>query len=353
MSKESSSSTDIIRVLIVDDSFFMRKVIGDILRSNPRMEIVGEAQDGVEALEKIALLRPNVVTLDIEMPRMDGLEALRTIVSKQYHPSVVMVSGYTQEGSAVTQECLALGAVDFIGKPSGSFSLDLDTVQDILLAKVIAAAAADTSKTLERTSAPSKSWKYAKTNGIVLIGASTGGPAALEAILPELPASFPYPVVVAQHLPRPFTASFIARLQKTCQMDVALAEDGAALAAGTIYIAPGGTTTTLTAGLKTPVLMVRPNTADIETPPISKLMESAVSLYGDATIGIILTGMGTDGSSGMKQIKAAGGVTLVQDKATSAVYGMGRAVVEKKLADQVVPLNHMIRALSKVVAGHG
>jgi two-component system chemotaxis response regulator CheB len=338
-----------IRVLVVDDSFFMRKVIRDMLVQHPDIEVVGEASDGKEALEKISALHPTVVTLDIEMPRMNGIEALRDIVAVPGHPSVVMVSGYPQEGQAMTLECLSLGAADFVVKPSGSFSLDMDKVKDILLTKVVAAATADTSKIRGREPSPPGNWKYAKHGGVVIIGASTGGPAALEGLLPELPANFPYSIVVAQHLPKEFTDLFIGRLQSTCALIVTRAENGLSLDPGTIYIAAGGTNTTISKPAGKAVFVVETNTVDIETPSISKLMASAAEVYSEKTIGVVLTGMGSDGLLGMDRIKQAGGTTLVQDEATSAVYGMGREVVENGLADYVTSLDALTKKINELL----
>jgi two-component system chemotaxis response regulator CheB len=341
-----------ISVLIVDDSFFMRKVIGDILRGEPDIEVVGEASNGAEALEKIAELQPRVVTLDLEMPILNGLEALRSIVKMPRPPAVVIVSGYVEEGAAVTLECLALGAVDFVLKPQGSFSIDLEGVKELLITKVRAAAEAGPSK-LHTPSAPAeRDWRYKAGGGVMVIGASTGGPPALEALLSQFPDSFPYPIVVAQHLPKSFAASFADRLRRRCQLDVTRAEQDTKLKPGTIYIAVGGTTTTIRRESDELSFDVHKNNHDIETPRISQLMISAAEACGDKTVGVILTGMGRDGLDGMEQIKKAGGKTVVQDEATSAVYGMGREVVQKGLADAVVPLGQIAKTVNQELS-HG
>lgn len=336
-----------ISVLIVDDSFFMRKVIGDILRGVADIEVVGEASNGAEALEKIAQLQPRVVTLDLEMPILDGLEALRSIVKLAHPPGVVIVSGYVEEGAAVTLECLALGAVDFVLKPQGSFSTDLDGVKDLLIAKVKAAAEAGSTKLHTPPALPDQAWRYKAGGGVLVIGASTGGPPALEALLAQFPDSFPYPIVVAQHLPRAFAASFADRLRRRCQLGVARAEQDTSLRAGTIYIAVGGTTTTIKREGDRLAFDVRKNNRDIETPRISQLMVSAANACHDKTIGVILTGMGRDGLDGMEQIKQAGGKTIVQDEATSAIYGMGREVVRAGLADAILPLGEIADAVNQ------
>jgi len=343
-----------IAVLIVDDSFFMRRVIGDILRADPDIEIVGEAADGVEALEKIAHLHPNVVTLDIEMPEMNGVETLRHIVARDERPAVVMVSGFAPEGAEITLECLRLGAVDFVAKPSGSFSLDMSKVAEELRRKVEAAAAAnlqakDAAKESASKSPVPHEPHYHKESGVVIIGSSTGGPAALESILPMLPANFPYAVAVAQHLPSEFTDSFLGRLKKTCQLPVERAEDDVPLKPGTLYIVAGGTTTTITERDNRRVFAVVTNTVDIQTPSVDELMASAAAVYGNKTIGVILTGMGSDGLLGMGRIKQAGGATIVQDEASSVVYGMGKEVVEGGLADHIVPLSQVINKVNELL----
>jgi two-component system chemotaxis response regulator CheB len=335
-----------IRVLIVDDSLFMRKMIGDILQADPNIEVIGEAANGAEALREIEKLHPTVVTLDIEMPEMDGLVALQAIMGQPTHPPVVMVSGYVPEGTDIVLECLRLGAADFVPKPSGSFSIDMDKVATILRQKVVAAAGIDIPQVALPEPAPAQVAHYDKAGGVVIIGASTGGPAALEVILPSLPSTFPYPVVVAQHLPKEFTELFKNRLQKTCQLPVIVAQDAMKLSAGTIYIVAGDTTTTVTAQAGRPVFKVTANTVDIQTPSIDEVMITGAGIYGSKTIGVILTGMGADGSEGMACIKKNGGTTIAQDKASSIVYGMNKEVAVRGLADHIVPLQDVVPTLS-------
>jgi two-component system chemotaxis response regulator CheB len=335
-----------IRVLIVDDSFFMRKMIGDILQADPDIEVAGEAANGIEALKSIEDLHPTVVTMDIEMPEMDGLETLHAVVAQPSHPPVVMVSGYTPQGVDMVLECLRLGAADFVAKPSGSFSTDMDKVATLLRQKVKAAASVDIPQPAPPESASAQEVHYGKTGGVVIIGASTGGPAALEAILPGLPSNFPYPVVVAQHLPKEFTASFKNRLQKACQLRVIVAEDAMRLSAGAIYIASGDTTTTIGGQQDEPIFKVITNTADIQTPSIDDVMATAAAVYGAKTVGVILTGMGNDGSEGAARIKQEGGATIAQDKASSIVYGMNKEVAARGLADHIVSLRDVVGTLN-------
>jgi len=328
----------------------MRKVIGDILRSDPAIEVAGEAANGAEAIRQNAKLRPQVVTLDVEMPVMSGLKALKALVDSPHHPSVVMVSSYVQTGAEITLQCLAMGAADFVLKPFGSLSLDMEQVKDTLIKKVKDAAAVDATKVRTAIPLASKIWQYSKAGGVMVIGASTGGPAALEVLLPTFPKNFPYPVIVAQHLPKEFAVSLANRLDKQCQLRVVRAEQDMPLTPGTIYIAPGGAATTIHQTAAQPTLDVQIDVQNLETPSINLLMKSAARVYGQQAVGIILTGMGKDGAEGMADIKQAGGYTIVQDEPTSAVFGMGGEAVAHGAADAILPLGHILERASEQLA---
>lgn len=327
-----------IKVLIVDDSFFMRKVISDILTSDPDIVVVGQASDGLEALDRIGELHPDVVTLDIMMPKLSGFSALERIMAIERPPAVLMVSAYTKEDAEITLNCLAMGAVDFVLKPSESAAHELDKVATELLAKVKVAAKVSPAHLAAATPGP---LPHAKKYGIVVIGSSTGGPVALELLLPLLPKNLSCPVLVAQHLPAQFVNSLTDRLAKRCKLLVETAVDGDKLSPGTIYFAPGGANTEVVrSNTGQMMLSVAPST-EILTPSVDKLMISAAKMYPGATLGIILTGMGEDGLEGMKAIKEAGGHTIVQDEESSVVFGMGRTVAEHGLADNLVPLGQI------------
>jgi two-component system, chemotaxis family, protein-glutamate methylesterase/glutaminase len=339
-----------IRILVVDDSLFMRKVITDILQSDPGLEVVGDASDGARALQKIEELRPQVVTLDYEMPHLDGLQTLKKIVEKPTHPAVIIVSGYVEQGADVTLRFLEAGALDFVLKPSGTLSLDMAKVKDELIEKVKIAAQVDPRKHVVRVrGVANRKLGFTKQEGVVVVGASTGGPAALQVLLPQFPAHFPLPIVVAQHLPRLFATSFTTRLGAECLLKVVEAEDGMPLVPGVIYVVPGGTDTTITRAPDQAVFSVQDNTVDIETPSVTALMSSAAAVYGSDTIGVILTGMGKDGAVGMEAIKGQGGKTLVQDESTSVVFGMGREVVERGFADDIVPLDAIVEKIGQIL----
>lgn len=342
-----------IRVLIVDNSFFMRRVISDMLSTDSEIEVVGEAVDGIDALKKIDTFAPDVVTLDLHMPTMDGMETLNRIMKKESPPAVIMVSGYTHEGATVTLQCLNAGAVDFILKPSGEISLDMQKVKEAMIYKIKVASATETAKVknLGKNAQYSASSSHPSQNrafGVVVIGSSTGGPVALENILPQFPQNYPYPILIAQHLPAKFTKSFALRLAKICLLSVHEARDGEIVTPGTMYIAPGQADTMVVKKENGQIeLAVRENEKDILTPSVNKLMQSAASVYQEDTIGIILTGMGSDGLLGSRAIKEAGGKTYVQDAQSSVVYGMGKEVVDAGLADNVLTLSQIVPTVIK------
>lgn len=344
------------RVLIVDDSAFMRKVISDMIEQDPALEVIGTARDGLDALEKINRLRPDVVTLDVEMPRKDGLETLKEIMRSQPVP-VVMLSSMTQSGAKATIDALALGAVDFVAKPSGPISLDIEQVHDELIRKVKAAALARIHPVPARQSQKQLKPRFhhpAVTSGgpktIVAIGASTGGPRALEAVIRQFPPDLPAGVLIVQHMPAGFTRSMAERLDQISDVRVKEAEEGDRIKAGVVYIAPGDYHMVVS---KDGVIHVE-QTAPVNyvRPSVDVTLSSLPPVYSDQLVGVILTGMGKDGAAGMAKIKAGGGVTIVQDERTSTIYSMPRAVVENGDADFVLPLDRIgdaaVRAVKKL-----
>jgi two-component system chemotaxis response regulator CheB len=357
---ERSDTVAKIRVLVVDDSFFMRKVIADILQADPDITVVGQAEDGPSALNQIAELHPDVVTLDLIMPGMDGLAVLKQLMQAPDHPGVLMVSAYTHEEADVTLECLSAGAVDFVLKPSESVAWALNSVAAELQTKVRSAAgskakpsphpatAASAARARDRGTAARPSSRDAVGRAAIVIGASTGGPAALEQLLPQLPADLPFTVFVAQHLPSGFVESLVRRLNNISALAVAAGHEDEQVIPATIYFAPGDGDMSLVRDPGGAVTLHLEPSANILTPSVDRLMVSAAELYGAGTVGVILTGMGQDGLAGARAIKAAGGTILVQDEASSVVFGMGKAVTEQGLADQVVPLTQLPTALSRL-----
>lgn len=353
--------TNKIRVLVVDDSALMRLMISDILNSDEEIKVVATARDGEDGIKKVTELRPDVVTLDIEMPRLDGLHALGYIMSEIPTP-VVMISAYTQKGSEATFRALEYGAVDFVSKPSGPISGDIRAIGDELIAKVKMAASVDLNnlgfirpKKISEKHIKHKPGKIVPGVGVVAIGASTGGPRALEKILPQLDPDIPAGLLVVQHMPKGFTETFAARLDRESKIDIREAKAGDKIEQGKALIAPGDyhmsimietTGNNMAGGVISlnqdpPVHGLRPT--------VDTMMLSAAEAYGNEIVGVLLTGMGSDGAKGMKAIKENKGRTIAQDKDTCVVYGMPRAAVEAGIVDKVVPLDKMAEEIMKML----
>ena len=332
-----------IRVLVVDDSALMRKLIPAILARDSSIEVVGTAMDGAFALKKIEELKPDVVTLDLEMPRMDGMETLRLIMRRTPLP-VILFSTHSKEGGYATFKALAMGAVDFLAKPKDASS-HLDEIADQLIAKIKVAKRAVGRKlppaVIEETSAPKKATRAAlPPRRVIAIGISTGGPNALQFVLSQIPADFQSAIVIVQHMPEGFTEMFAKRLDECCALEVHEARSGDLLLAGRVLICPGnrhmmvrrmprGDMVILSDG--PPVNGHRPS-ADV-------LFHSVAQEFGLTTVGILMTGMGDDGAEGLGAIKAAGGMTIAQSEDTCVVSGMPRAAILKGYANKIVPLD--------------
>ncbi len=335
-----------IEVLVVDDSAYMRKVVSNMLSSDADIHVVDTARDGLDALEKIKKWKPDVVTLDVEMPRMDGLTALQRMMVECPVP-VVMLSSLTQEGSETTIRALTLGAVDFVPKPSGAISLDIAKVREELIYKIRVATKASmknvrsfqpiiTPVKKEAVVDPLAPLRTKAPNKVVVIGSSTGGPNALQQVVPRLPADLSAAVLIVQHMPPGFTRSLAERLNDISKIKVKEAEQGDALVTGQALLAPGGyhmymvSSTVVGLNQDPPVHSVRP--------AVDVTMESVTKFYGAKVVGVVLTGMGYDGSGGANAIKKAGGKTIAQNEDTCVVYGMPRVVVEMGKADKVLPI---------------
>ncbi len=369
-----------IRVLIVDDSALMRKLLTDVLRGYPEVEVVGSARDGDEALAHAEKLRPDVVTLDIEMPGKTGLEILPRLV-ELYGASVIMVSSHTQEGAEATLAALELGAVDYLAKPEKHQFSQLRERGELLLAKIRAAAycrprrrrprptstptpppstpspspASSTqsgeksgersSETPSQTSTPAPS---APPGAVIVVGISTGGPQALSEVLPELTFELP-PILIVQHMPAQFTSVFAARLNRACSATVKEAEEGDKVLPGRILIAPGGRHMSV-AGSAANARIVLSDGPPVNghRPSIDVLFNSAVKIYGATVVGFLMTGMGRDGVEGCKTILAAAGATYGQDEATSAVYGMNKVAQ----AEGAINLQFPLEALPGLIKRH-
>ncbi len=340
-----------INVLVVDDSLFMRTLISDMLNSDPGIEVTDTAKGGKQALEKICKIRPDCITLDLVMPGWDGLTTLKHIMNECPVP-VVILSAYSRRDADITIECLEAGAVGFVLKPSGELSLNIETVKHQLIEEVKAASKVQLEKVKSLTAKKPKrrKRKLVGTGKVVVIGASTGGLQTLEAILPSLPADFPSPIIVAQHVPNMFfTESLAEHLDRNCELAVKVAQDNEIIQAGNVYLAPGGSHTTLSLLPNTQVTIhINEAKSEVLTPSIDSVMASATKVFHANVIGIILTGMGYDGREGMKAIKESGGNTIVQDK-SSLIFGMPKAVIDAGYADKVLPAGQIAEAMTQCV----
>lgn len=357
-----------IRVLVVDDSAFMRRVISEAIAAEPDMEVAGQATNGLDALVKVEQLQPDVVTLDVEMPEMDGLTALRHLMARYPRP-VVMLSSLTQAGAVTTIRALTIGAVDFVGKPSGSISLDFHRVREELVAKVRVAATARVSgpgPQTRRTPTPSapavpaaprpvaspaiarpRLSGGAQFDRLVVIGSSTGGPRALGTVVPGLPDDGHTAYIIVQHMPAGFTRSLAERLDGSSPLHIREAAAGDVLTAGTALVAPGDYHLRLSpAGVVE--LDQGPRIHGVR-PSVDVSLFSIARHFGDRTVAAILTGMGSDGAAGAASVREAGGYVLAEDESTCVVWGMPRAVVEHGGADRVVPLDGMASAIGEAL----
>ncbi len=343
-----------LRVMVVDDSAFMRFSISQQLNEDPEIQVVGSASNGNEALRLIPQLLPDVITLDVEMPHLDGLSTLREIM-KRFPRPVIMVSSLTKEGASETIQALMLGAVDFFPKPDNR--LDIRVAMGEIIAKIKLAAKARVKRAtfnLVQTVPPqagSQSDKalhsYSKLDPVILIGSSTGGPGALSEIIPALPANLPSPVVIVQHMPAGFTRSLSERLNSLSPLNVKEAEPGDALMVGQVLVAPGGFHMTLDENERV-ALNQKPAVHGVR-PAVDVTLNSMNKHFGKNMIGVILTGMGSDGAMGMSILHSAGGYVIAEDESTCVVWGMPRSVVEAGAADAILPRPKIARGIESAI----
>jgi len=357
-----------INVLVVDDSAFMRKMLTEIIQRDPAMIVVGAARDGADALAKAEKLKPDVVTLDVEMPVMDGYATLVELMKRRPVP-VVMVSSLTQSGAEITMRCLSAGAVDFVGKPSGPISLDIERVAGELIAKVKIAAVSRVK--VPAIASPVASAPHVEaphhlearpggdrpvrsirtmptTSKIVVIGASTGGPRALHTLVAGLGPTFDSPGIIVQHMPAGFTQSLAKRLDSAGAVHVREAADGDSLQPSTLLVAPGGYHLTLRPD-GTVQLTQEPPIHGVR-PAIDVTLDSVARTFGNRVVAVLLTGMGKDGARGMKLLRDMGAHTLAEDESTCVVYGMPKAAYEMNAVEAMLPLGELASAILAATA---
>jgi two-component system chemotaxis response regulator CheB len=341
------------RLLIVDDSALYRQTISNVLREAPDVAVVGLAKDGVDALEKIEALDPDLLTLDVQMPDMDGIGVLREINRRELRPKAIMVSSLTSEGADVTTEALLEGAFDFILKPSGGDPTEnRKRLRDALDEKITAFRQGHRWRVQAGRRERSAPAPVAPEGDLpppadvvcraVLVGTSTGGPAALKVVLHQLPADFPVPVLIVQHMPPEYTRSLAARLDDLCPLKITEGHDGAEVAPGSAVIAPGGRQMKVLRA--NGALRVRVTDDPPENgcrPAVDYLFRSAVEAFDGQVLGVIMTGMGRDGVRSCELLKSRGGAVFAQHEDGCTVYGMPKAVVDEGLADRIVPLERM------------
>ena len=360
---------DRIKVMVVDDSVVVRKIVTDVLSDDPDIEVVGTAVNGKVALGKLEQLRPDLLTMDIEMPEMNGIEAVRAIRggrggSQRARVPIIMFSTLTERGASATLDALSAGANDYVTKPAnvGSVAQSMESVREQLIPKIKALLGRHSAPAGSRYPAPAAAalpprppaprTGPRKKAAVLVIGSSTGGPEALARVLPALPASLPVPVLLTQHMPPVFTRQFAQRLDRLCALRVVEAVDGTPLLPGTVHLAPGDRHLVVRKGARgTQTALTQDPPENFCRPAVDPLFRSAVAAYDGAVLGVVLTGMGSDGRLGAGVIREAGGTVLAQDQSTSVVWGMPGAVTQAGYADEVLPLDRIAETISRHLAG--
>lgn len=351
--QEGSAVVEKVKVAIVDDSLFIRTILAEMLSKDPEIEIVGTAKDGIEAIDLVSKNKVDVVTMDIFMPRADGIQALEKIMQLQSGPAVVMLSAADRASADIVMKSLELGAFDFILKPVSTSSTDILRLKWEILSKIKAAHKAEGKRAPDECVEIIKIKKVPErrrtpTYGrVIAIASSTGGPVALRHILTCMPAHLPAPIVIAQHMPKAFTESFAERLSKKCRIKVKEAREGEVLKEGFAYIAPGDRHMKIitNANGKLEVTLQEGERIRGGRPSADMLLSSAAEAAGKNAIGVILTGMGGDGAKGIKKIKESGGFTIAQDEGTSLVWSMPRAAIRLGVVDKILPIQDIPRAI--------
>lgn len=341
-----------IRVVIADDSLVAREMLATILASEPEIEVVGQAKDGAEAVEMVERLRPDLVTMDIHMPKLDGLRATEKIMAFTPTPILVVSSSVHGEGMGRAFDALNLGALEVIKKPEPRDWADLDRIGREVIRKVKVLANVRVITHIRGRRGPSEAAMSVGAGpakrALVAIGSSTGGPSALLAVLGRLPQEFPVPIVVAQHIADGFVPGLVSWLDSGCRVRVVAAEVGQRVEPGVAYFAPTGSNMVLDG---TMIKFQPPGHGQLYIPSADTLFDSVAVSHGNRAVGVLLTGMGADGAEGLKLMRNKGAATIVQDEATCTVFGMPKAAIEIGAAEQVLPVNAIAEAVEELVAG--
>jgi len=349
-------SMEPIRVLVVDDSVFMRKLISEMINEDPRMMVVSTARDGEDALEKIKVFLPDVVTLDVNLPKLNGFEVIKHVMAEQPVP-IILLSGLTAKGADVTIEAMALGAVDFVAKPSGEISLDIHKVKESLLQKIVNAGSYAVRQAInipeDRVAPPLVGSQKNTCLNLICIGSSTGGPKALRTVLSQFPEDLSIPVIVVQHMPPLFTHSLAQKLNEWSSVTVKEAAHGELLQKGTIYIAPGGLQTRIQTVGRSLAFHIDDSPAVRGLRPCYNVLLTSVAEHKiDHVLTVTLTGMGVDGADGLKALKNVSHVyAIAESEATATIFGMPRAAIQTGLVDEIVNLDEISSSVIKQING--
>lgn len=346
-----------IRVLIADDSALMRKLLTRILQTDPETEVIGAARDGNDVVDKARQLKPDVITMDVNMPGQDGITALQYIVSEKICP-VIMVSSLTQEGAVTTFEALELGAFDFVSKPGGTVSSNMESVSAELLAKIKAAVqfkrrhrkAAKLTPERNKPLVTDRSQPSDKPMKAVAMGISTGGPKMIYEVLPLLPTDINAALFLVQHMPPNFTSTYVRRLNENCRLEIVEAQAGMKVEKGIVYVGSGGRHLNLARNSAGDVLIRLPSKPDhLFIPSVSVMMRSVLQVYGPQTVGVIMTGMGNDGADSMLEIHRAGGITIAESEESAIVFGMPGEAIKLGGVEVVTPIWNIAREIMRAV----